>query len=104
MASPDKIVKTSLKEQVRRLTELLSDKMPSGRKLTYTTMYYEINVAFKGSHYFATDKRSIQTKEKMMQVYSHFRKLFDGPEWDISITYHPQVGYGVDTETFNIIK
>lgn len=39
-------------------------------------MSYEINVAFKGRHYFATHERSLLTYAEALSVYKHFRDLF----------------------------
>lgn len=60
-------------------------------------MYYEINVALNGKHLFATDKRSITSKEKVEKVYKIFKEKFpmeDG--YDILVSYYETVGKFVD--------
>lgn len=39
-------------------------------------MYYEINVALNGVHFFATDERSVTSEEKLGEVLKAFRKRF----------------------------
>jgi hypothetical protein len=49
-------------------------------------MYYEINVARDGMHFFATAKRSITDKDKLKEVYELLKNKFpvsDG--YDISV-------------------
>ena len=43
-------------------------------------MYYEINVALKGTHFFATDERSLTTTSEMKYVLSVFKKKFQKEE------------------------
>lgn len=43
-------------------------------------MHYEINVSLNGKHFFATDPRSLTTREKAKQVYDQFMVRF--PEKD----------------------
>jgi hypothetical protein len=43
-------------------------------------MYYEINVAKNGQHYFATSERSISTKEKAKELFDKLSESF--PESD----------------------
>lgn len=38
--------------------------------------YYEINVALKGVHYFATAERSIRDRTKLGEVYADLRRAF----------------------------
>jgi hypothetical protein len=60
-------------------------------------MHYEINVALNGSHYFATDKRSLTTAQKTAEVIADFNKRFPAAEgFSIGVTYYPGVGYGGD--------
>lgn len=39
-------------------------------------MYYEINVAYNGRHYFATADRSLRSYDEAASMYRHFTKLF----------------------------
>ena len=62
-------------------------------------MYYEINVALHGRHYFATAPRSIQDNEKLLQVYGDIRARFPFAEgYTLSVTYDPEVRYGVHVD------
>lgn len=62
-------------------------------------MYYEINVAKNGRHFFATDKRSLTTEAEAQEVYNTISEKFKKDEgYDISVSYHPQVGYGETAE------
>ena len=64
-------------------------------------MYYEINVALNGQHFFATDKRSITTKRDLKKVYSVLKEKFPLEEgYDILITHYETVGKYVDMETY----
>ena len=68
-------------------------------------MYYEINVAKKDNkgeyrHYFATDKRSITTKKQLIETTSHFMVVFPAPEYNISVSYVPEVSFGMSAEKF----
>jgi len=59
-------------------------------------MYYEINVALNGKHLFATHERSISFADKAKQVLGIFRDKFKADEgYEISISYHPEINYGV---------
>lgn len=67
-------------------------------------MYYEINVAKMNEktkrfeHYFATNKRSITTTDKAIEVGKKFKELFPFPEYDVTISYHSEgyLGTGLD--------
>lgn len=60
-------------------------------------MYYEINVALNGRHFFATDKRSITYSAKLKEVYEVFVEKFPPEEgYTIDVTYWETVGKGVD--------
>ena len=71
-------------------------------------MYYEINVAKKRptiygvdggySHFFATAERSCQTKQQVTEVVKEFIEKFPEPEYQISVTHHPEVGKFIDVE------
>lgn len=39
-------------------------------------MHYEINISLNGQHYFATNKRSITTKEKAKEIYNDLKSKF----------------------------
>jgi hypothetical protein len=50
-------------------------------------MYYEINVALNGTHYFATHERSITYIETAKKVFADFVKRFPKEEgFSISLT------------------
>ena len=64
-------------------------------------MYYEINVALNGQHFFATDKRSITNKAKAEKVYKIFKEKFPAEDgYNIRVTYYETVGKFVDMETY----
>lgn len=39
-------------------------------------MNYEINVSFRGAHYFATDGRSLHNEADAKKLLAHFREVF----------------------------
>ena len=43
-------------------------------------MYYEINVALHGKHFFATADRSIQSESKLKDVYKVLKEKFPESE------------------------
>ena len=43
-------------------------------------MYYEINVALNGRHFFATNERSIQDAQKLEEVRKVFEEKFPESE------------------------
>ena len=43
-------------------------------------MYYEINVAKDGRHFFATDKRSITTERALKEIYPIIKEKFPPEE------------------------
>lgn len=62
-------------------------------------MYYEINVALNGKHFFATDKRSINNKNKLEEVYKVFKEKFPKEEgYDILVTYYETIGKHINME------
>ena len=68
-------------------------------------MYYEINVAKKDKkgeyrHYFATAKRSITTQTQLQEMTKHFMTVFPAPEYHISVSYVPEVSYGMEAQDF----
>lgn len=59
-------------------------------------MYYEINVAYKGSHFFATAKRSISDSEELQKRLVVFLRKFPASEgYSISVTRYEEIGYDV---------
>lgn len=65
-------------------------------------MYYEINVALNGQHFFATDKRSITNKATMEKVYKILKAKFPLEEgYDIIVSRVETVGTFVDTNYLN---
>lgn len=59
--------------------------------------YYEINVAYKGIHFFATAPRSIQSKSRLSDVLEVFKEKFPESEgYSISATYWDCVGQILD--------
>lgn len=65
-------------------------------------MYYEINVALNGKHFFATDKRSITNKSTMEKVYKILKEKFPLEEgYDIIVSRYETVGTFVDTNYLN---
>ena len=64
-------------------------------------MYYEINVALNGQHFFATDKRSITNQRALEEVYKVLKEKFPVEEvFDILVTRYDTVGKFVDMETY----
>lgn len=63
-------------------------------------MWYEINVALKGKHFFATDKRSITDRQQLKQVYTAFAAKFPESEgYTMNVTSYATSGYTVDPMT-----
>lgn len=68
-------------------------------------MYYEINVALNGKHFFATAERSITNKWKLKEVYSVLRDKFPQKEgYDISVTFYETFGKSVNMEDENNVN
>lgn len=58
---------------------------------------YEINISLNGKHFFATAKRSINDKQELNEVLLVFIMKFPKDEgYEISISEHPQISYGID--------
>jgi hypothetical protein len=60
-------------------------------------MYYEINIAKEGNHFFATAERSISTRSKAKLVYDLLKAAF--PEeagYSIKVSRWNQVGEEID--------
>lgn len=65
-------------------------------------MYYEINVALNGQHFFATAKRSLTSKPVFLKAYRVIRAKFPESEgYGISATEYREVGTPVDTEAID---
>lgn len=57
-------------------------------------MYYEINVALNGRHFFATAERSITDRKSLDTVLSVFKQKFPENEgYSISVTRWEQIGH-----------
>lgn len=62
-------------------------------------MYYEINVALNGQHFFATDKRSITNEIALKVVYKILKEKFPPEEgYDILVSCTKTTGRYVDME------
>ena len=62
-------------------------------------MYYEINVALNGKHFFATAKRSITSISTLKAVYSVLKEKFPESEgFSISVTKWETVGHEINME------
>lgn len=62
-------------------------------------MYYEINIALNGQHFFATDKRSITTERALKEVYPILKEKFPSEEgYDILVSYVETRGKYIDME------
>lgn len=67
-------------------------------------MWYEINVAKNGRHFFATHERSIKAKDELIEVLKEFKRAFreeDG--YKITVTKWETKGYGFDEKETNDI-
>jgi hypothetical protein len=57
-------------------------------------MYYEINVALNGKHFFATDKRSCTNQSDATTVLTTMLEKFPQSEgYSISCSYCPEVSW-----------
>jgi len=64
-------------------------------------MYYEINVAKNGKHYFATAKRSLTNERDAKALWADLKQRFPESEgFVLSVSYRQRVGEYV-TEQFN---
>lgn len=60
-------------------------------------MYYEINVALNGRHFFATHDRSLNTWNKAMEVWNVFVKKFPRSEgYEVTMTEKKVTGQKID--------
>lgn len=69
-------------------------------------MYYEVNVALKGKHFFATAPRSITDIDKLKEVFFVLNTKFPESEgYTISVSYASEKHYGVNRFAFaNALK
>ena len=62
-------------------------------------MYYEINIALNGKHFFATSDRSVTNKWKLKEVYKVLKEKFPTEEgYDITVSHIETVGKHIDME------
>ena len=62
-------------------------------------MYYEINVAKNGKHFFATSERSITNEGKLKEVYKELKRAFPEEQgYSINVSQNPQVWHGVNMD------
>ena len=62
-------------------------------------MYYEINIAKNGTHFFATAKRSIRDRKKLATVYHTLEKAFPKEEgYDMIISHYEERGILINPE------
>lgn len=60
-------------------------------------MYYEINVAHNGRHYFATAEHSLRDHTTAEEVYNDFLMLFPEEQgYEVSMTRWQKTGYRVE--------
>lgn len=94
------------------LTEVLSlgpvsDKLSSARlgSTCYNTrkMHYEINVAFKGQHWFATHPRSIMDDQKLKHVLKDIVTRFTSTDWEITVSVCHETGKDITDEAMKLI-
>ena len=65
-------------------------------------MHYEINVSLNGHHFFATNERSITSRDKLNKVWEAIRKAFPESEgYEMSATEYSEVGYFLDMNKVN---
>ena len=63
-------------------------------------MYYEVNIAKNGRHFFATASRSITNDKDLKAVIECFKEKFPPSEdYSITVTKDPQVMYGISVES-----
>ena len=57
-------------------------------------MYYEINIAKDGKHFFATAERSITSNKRLKETLIVFKEKFPKEEgYEIIASEYPQVSY-----------
>jgi len=68
-------------------------------------MYYEINVALDGKHFFATAERSVTNPLQLKKILLVFFKAFPKEEgYSISVTKWEKCGEHVDVERFHNVN
>ena len=64
-------------------------------------MNYEINIALNGSHFFATQPRSITDMEKLQSAFKILTLKFPAEEgYSLSVSYHPGISYSCSRRSF----
>lgn len=64
-------------------------------------MYYEINVALNGRHFFATHERSLNTWSKAMEVWKVFVEKFPRSEgYEVTMTEKKVHGQKIDMSNY----
>ena len=62
-------------------------------------MYYEINIAKNGSHFFATAERSITDRKKLSTVYNKLKEAFPEEEgYSIMVNRYEERGTWINPE------
>jgi len=57
-------------------------------------MYFEINISLNGNHLFATHQRSIETTDKLIQVFKTLNLKFPESEgYQITTTFYSDSGF-----------
>lgn len=60
-------------------------------------MYYEINVALNGRHFFATAERSVTSQSQLKKVYPTIKAAFPESEgYTVTVTKQSMIGESVD--------
>jgi hypothetical protein len=60
-------------------------------------MYYEVNVAKNGQHFFATAKRSCVTMHEFKPVLTEIVARFPESEgFSVTATYYEEIGHGIN--------
>jgi len=63
-------------------------------------MFYEINIALNGRHFFATAERSITDRATLKKVYSVLSLKFPKDEgYEITVTQNMRTAKDIDPET-----
>lgn len=67
-------------------------------------MWYEINVANKNGHFFATHERSIQTHDKLIKVLKEIKNAFKEEDgYSVTVTKWQTTGSSFDEQETNDI-
>lgn len=63
-------------------------------------MYYEINIALYGQHFFATHERSIKNYVELCRVFSKLKESFKKSDgFEITITKYIKSGEQINIDT-----